>query len=64
MADERMTGADLDRLRSFRVLAEELHFTRAAARLHLTQPALSQQVRALNASSASSWCDATPAVAA
>ncbi|WIM94993.1 LysR substrate-binding domain-containing protein [Actinoplanes oblitus] len=47
MADERMTGVDLDRLRSFRVLAEELHFTRAAARLHLTQPALSQQVRAL-----------------
>jgi len=47
MADDRMTGADLDRLRSFRVLAEELHFTRAAARLHLTQPALSQQVRAL-----------------
>jgi len=47
MADDRMTGADLDRLRSFRVLAEELHFTRAAARLHLTQPALSQQIRAL-----------------
>jgi DNA-binding transcriptional LysR family regulator len=38
---------DLDRLRSFCALAEELHFTRAAARLHLTQPALSQHVRAL-----------------
>ncbi|MGX6605253.1 LysR family transcriptional regulator [Micromonosporaceae bacterium Da 78-11] len=47
MADARVTGADLDRLRSFLVLAEELHFTRAAARLHLTQPALSQQVQAL-----------------
>ncbi|GIM93143.1 LysR family transcriptional regulator [Paractinoplanes toevensis] len=44
---ERLAGIDLDRLRSFQVLAAELHFTRAAARLHLTQPALSQQIRAL-----------------
>jgi DNA-binding transcriptional LysR family regulator len=47
MGDVRLTGVELDRLRSFRVLAEELHFTRAAARLHLTQPALSQQIRSL-----------------
>lgn len=47
MGDERLTGAELERLRSFAGLAEELHFTRAAARLHLTQPALSQHIRAL-----------------
>src|SRR5579863_2332904 len=39
----------LDELRAFIILSEELHFGRAAARLHVSQPALTKQIRKLEA---------------
>jgi DNA-binding transcriptional LysR family regulator len=38
---------ELDELRSFLMLASELHFRKAAERLFVSQPALSKQVRKL-----------------
>jgi DNA-binding transcriptional LysR family regulator len=43
---------ELRHLRAFVVLAEELNFTRAAARLHVVQQALSTQIRSSRRTSA------------
>lgn len=40
---------NLDRLRTFRALAESLHFRKTADKLHISQSAVSQQISALEA---------------
>ena len=50
---------DLKPLRCFVALADELNFSRAAERVHLTQPALSSQIRSLEARLGFALCHRT-----
>jgi DNA-binding transcriptional LysR family regulator len=55
----RGEGVDLKLLQAFVVVAEELHFTRAAERLGVAQPVMSQRIRRLEAECGQTLVDRT-----